>query len=157
MLEPNISREPPSSYFPTMEDKYDEEVATVNSHFDVIDPIEVLKATSFEFQVALLRLIQQLFLYRKERGLRTAAYHKDCLLVTKTSTVIDVYLDLGRHQDDPKSGSKVFQAEYIDGSWQVAYCQKGLWIQELARVVKSYQLQCFGTIDDRRYFPLVHR
>lgn len=164
MFEGAISTESTSSYFPTMEDNIDNETTVrtnpplerINST-NPANPAELLKVTSIEFESGLLRLIQQLFLYRKQCGLRTAAYHKDCLLVSKTSTVIDVYLDLDKHQNDPKSGSKVFQAEYIDGFWQVAYCQQGVWVLELAQLVKSYQSQCFGTIDDRKYFPLRHR
>jgi hypothetical protein len=125
------------------------------SSFEVMEVSGVIN--EFQEVETALRLIQQLFLYRKECGLRTSAYHQDCLLVRKTSTVIDVHLDLAKHQSTNSLGNKVFQAEYLDGCWQVSCCRKGIWIRQLAIVVKGYQSQCFGSIDDSKYFPLTSR
>lgn len=141
------------SFFPTNGTMFDEPTSPAPTDTALLTTEkEVNAVVSVNFQEKVLLLIQQLFLYRKQCGMRTSAYHKDCLLITRTSNVMDVYLDLGKHQDQPKSGIKVFQADYIDGFWQVSYCLVGTWIGELVKIVQGYKFQCFGEINDKKYF-----
>lgn len=150
MLERRVNGEA-VSYLPMFGTEDSSEIKRTSS-FETTEVTEVVEEAE-----RALKLIQQLFLYRKECGLRTSAYHQNCLLVRKTSTVIDVHLDLSKHQDINNPGNKVFQAEYLDSSWQVACCKSGIWIKQLAMIVKGYKSQCFGSIDDRKYFPLANR
>ena len=104
-----------------------------------------------------VNLVIRLFSYRKQLKELGNTYHKETLLIRKTSLEIQIYLDLNKHQNPLCKGHKVFYAEK-DGSgnsWIVSWFQAGVWIKELNNIVGSYRPRCTGEIDDNHYFRYV--
>ena len=104
-----------------------------------------------------VNLVIRLFSYRKQLKELGNTYHKETLLIRKTSLEIQIYLDLNKHQNPLCKGHKVFYAEK-DGSgnsWIVSWFQAGIWIKELSNIVGSYRPRCTGEIDDNHYFRYV--
>lgn len=104
-----------------------------------------------------VNLVIRLFSYRSQLKEVGNTYHKETLLIRKTKTEMEVYLDLNKHQKPMCKGQKVFYAEK-DGSgnnWIVSWFQSGIWIMELNKIVSSYRAKCTGKIDDENYFRYV--
>lgn len=104
-----------------------------------------------------VNLVIRLFSHRSQLKEVGNAYHKETLLIRRTKTEMEVYLDLNKHQQPMCKGQKVFYAEK-DGSgnnWIVSWFQSGIWIMELNKIVSSYRAKCTGKIDDENYFRYV--
>jgi hypothetical protein len=99
--------------------------------------------------------ILKVFSYRKQEKKSGNTYHQESLLVTKTSTLIEVSLDKNKHQKGTKTAERVFYALKDGNHWIVLWFYDGLWVEKLNNLVRLYQAEYFKTIDDQEFFDSV--